>query len=73
RQGTWIISKEELEQLIREDENIAWLEKFELGGRALLNRNSDRLFRGTASEAIPPGSGKKDSALHHIKIPHIIL
>ncbi|MGX9727684.1 MAG: NACHT domain-containing protein [Candidatus Electronema sp. VV] len=45
RQGTWIISKEELEQLIREDENIAWLEKFELGGRSLLNRNSDRAFR----------------------------
>ncbi len=45
RQGTRIISEEELEQLVREDGNIAWLEKFELGGRSLLNRNSDRAFR----------------------------
>jgi hypothetical protein len=40
-----VISEEDLQQLIREDENIAWLEKFELGGRSLLNRNSDRAFR----------------------------
>ncbi|MCW5202776.1 SUMF1/EgtB/PvdO family nonheme iron enzyme [Desulfobulbus sp. US4] len=40
-----IISEEELRQLIEADENIAWLEKFELGGRSLLNRNSDRAFR----------------------------
>ncbi len=40
-----IISEESLQQLIRENENIAWLEKFELGGRSLLNRNSDRAFR----------------------------
>ncbi|MCI5158705.1 MAG: hypothetical protein D3906_09765, partial [Candidatus Electrothrix sp. AUS1_2] len=45
RQGTRIISEEELGQLIREDGNIGWLEKFELGGRSLLNRNSDRAFR----------------------------
>ncbi|MCI5211332.1 MAG: hypothetical protein D3910_21680, partial [Candidatus Electrothrix sp. ATG2] len=45
QQGTRTISKEELEQLIREERNIAWLEKFELGGRSLLNRNSDRAFR----------------------------
>ncbi|MCI5141876.1 MAG: formylglycine-generating enzyme family protein [Candidatus Electrothrix sp. ATG1] len=31
--------------MIRKDKNIAWLEKFELGGRSLLNRNSDRAFR----------------------------
>ncbi|MCI5181798.1 MAG: hypothetical protein D3921_04645 [Candidatus Electrothrix sp. AW1] len=40
-----IISEENLQQLIREDENIGWLEKFELGGRSLLNRNSERAFR----------------------------
>ncbi|MCI5126358.1 MAG: formylglycine-generating enzyme family protein [Candidatus Electrothrix sp. AR5] len=40
-----IISEESLQQLIQADENIAWLEKFELGGRSLLNRNSDRAFR----------------------------
>jgi formylglycine-generating enzyme required for sulfatase activity len=45
RQGTRVIAEEELEQLIREDANIAWLEQFELGGRSLLNRNSERAFR----------------------------
>ncbi len=45
RQGTRVIAEEELEQLISADANIAWLEKFELGGRSLLNRNSERAFR----------------------------
>ncbi|WP_339137354.1 MAG: hypothetical protein WGN25_04950 [Candidatus Electrothrix sp. GW3-4] len=45
RQGTQIISEEELQQLILADRNISWLKKFELGGRSLLNRNSDRAFR----------------------------
>ncbi|MCI5126560.1 MAG: formylglycine-generating enzyme family protein, partial [Candidatus Electrothrix sp. AR5] len=45
RQGSRVISEEALQQLIREEENIGWLEKFELGGRSLLNRNSDRAFR----------------------------
>ncbi len=45
RQGTWVIAEEELKQLISADANIAWLEQFELGGRSLLNRNSDRAFR----------------------------
>jgi len=45
RQGTRMISEKNLQQLIREEENIGWLEKFELGGRSLLNRNSDRAFR----------------------------
>ncbi|CAK8711446.1 hypothetical protein KKHLCK_00440 [Candidatus Electrothrix laxa] len=45
RQKTRVISEEALQQLIREDANIGWLEKFELGGRSLLNRNSDRAFR----------------------------
>ncbi|WPD22916.1 MAG: SUMF1/EgtB/PvdO family nonheme iron enzyme [Candidatus Electrothrix scaldis] len=40
-----IIAEEDLQLLIREDENIGWLEEFELGGRSLLNRNSDRAFR----------------------------
>ncbi|MCI5220385.1 MAG: formylglycine-generating enzyme family protein, partial [Candidatus Electrothrix sp. LOE2] len=40
-----IISEDSLHQLIQADENIAWLEQFELGGRSLLNRNSDRAFR----------------------------
>ncbi|XCN71344.1 MAG: formylglycine-generating enzyme family protein [Candidatus Electrothrix aestuarii] len=45
RLGTRIISEDALKALIGENENIAWLEKFELGGRSLLNRNSDRAFR----------------------------
>ncbi|WLE97466.1 MAG: SUMF1/EgtB/PvdO family nonheme iron enzyme [Candidatus Electrothrix communis] len=45
RLGTPFILEEELDQLVREDGNIAWLEKFELGGRSLLNRNSERAFR----------------------------
>ncbi|CAK8717555.1 MAG: Formylglycine-generating enzyme, required for sulfatase activity, contains SUMF1/FGE domain [Candidatus Electronema aureum] len=45
RQGTRVISEDELKQLISADANIAWLEQFELGGRSLLNRNSDRAFR----------------------------
>lgn len=45
RRGEQIISEEELQQLIRADQNIAWLEEFELGGRSLLNRNSERAFR----------------------------
>ncbi|WP_417913346.1 SUMF1/EgtB/PvdO family nonheme iron enzyme [Candidatus Electronema sp. TJ] len=45
RQETRVISEEELKQLIRADANIRWLEHFELGGRSLLNRNSDRAFR----------------------------
>jgi formylglycine-generating enzyme required for sulfatase activity len=45
RQGGRIITEKDLQRLIREDENIRWLEKFELGGRSLLNRNSDRAFR----------------------------
>ncbi|MCI5139050.1 MAG: formylglycine-generating enzyme family protein, partial [Candidatus Electrothrix sp. AR1] len=45
RQDSRVISEDALQQLIREDENIGWLEKFELGGRSLLNRNSDRAFR----------------------------
>jgi hypothetical protein len=45
RQGARVIAEEELEQPIHEDANIAWLEKFELGGRSLLNRNSERAFR----------------------------
>ncbi|MCI5121958.1 MAG: hypothetical protein D3908_12345 [Candidatus Electrothrix sp. AUS4] len=45
RQGTQIITEEKLQQLIFADKNISWLEKFELGGRSLLNRNSDRAFR----------------------------
>ncbi|WP_417913595.1 SUMF1/EgtB/PvdO family nonheme iron enzyme [Candidatus Electronema sp. JM] len=45
RQGTRVLSEDELKQLIRADANIAWLEQFELGGRSLLNRNSDRAFR----------------------------
>lgn len=40
-----IISEEDLQQLIRKDKNIGWLERFDLGGRSLLNRNSDRAFR----------------------------
>ncbi|MCI5157598.1 MAG: formylglycine-generating enzyme family protein [Candidatus Electrothrix sp. AUS1_2] len=40
-----IISEDALQRLIRENEHISWLEKFELGGRSLLNRNSDRGFR----------------------------
>jgi formylglycine-generating enzyme required for sulfatase activity len=45
RKGVRVIEEEALQQLVREDENIGWLEKFELGGRSLLNRNSDRAFR----------------------------
>ena len=45
RQETRLISEDALQQLIREDASIRWLEKFELGGRSLLNRNSDRAFR----------------------------
>ncbi|MCI5223862.1 MAG: formylglycine-generating enzyme family protein, partial [Candidatus Electrothrix sp. AR4] len=45
RQGERIIAEEDLQRLIREDANISWLEQFELGGRSLLNRNSDRAFR----------------------------
>ncbi|RWX51337.1 Formylglycine-generating enzyme, required for sulfatase activity, contains SUMF1/FGE domain, partial [Candidatus Electrothrix marina] len=45
RQGTRVIDEDALQQLIQEDANIGWLEKFELGGRSLLNRNSDRAFR----------------------------
>jgi formylglycine-generating enzyme required for sulfatase activity len=45
RRGERIISEEELQQLILADQNIAWLEEFELGGRSLLNRNSERDFR----------------------------
>ncbi len=45
RRGVRVIEEEALQQLVREDENIGWLEKFELGGRSLLNRNSERAFR----------------------------
>ncbi len=45
RQGVRVIEEKALQQLVREDENIGWLEKFELGGRSLLNRNSERAFR----------------------------
>ncbi len=45
RRGERIISEEELQHLVLADQNIAWLEKFELGGRSLLNRNSERAFR----------------------------
>jgi hypothetical protein len=45
RRGERIISEEELQQLILADQNIAWLEEFDLGGRSLLNRNSERAFR----------------------------
>ncbi|WP_446008617.1 NACHT domain-containing protein [Candidatus Electrothrix sp.] len=45
RQGVRIIGEDGLQQLVREDENIGWVEKFELGGRSLLNRNSERAFR----------------------------
>ncbi|MCI5145179.1 MAG: hypothetical protein D3923_06515 [Candidatus Electrothrix sp. AR3] len=45
RLGSREIDEDELQALIREDSNICWLEKFELGGRSLLNRNSDRAFR----------------------------
>ncbi|WP_339133158.1 MAG: SUMF1/EgtB/PvdO family nonheme iron enzyme [Candidatus Electrothrix sp. GW3-4] len=43
--STRIISEGDLQQLIQQDPTIAWLNKFELGGRSLLNRNSDRAFR----------------------------
>ncbi len=45
RHETRVISEEDLQELILADDNIAWLEKFELGGRSLLNRNSERAFR----------------------------
>ncbi|MGB5685211.1 MAG: SUMF1/EgtB/PvdO family nonheme iron enzyme, partial [Candidatus Electrothrix sp.] len=45
RQGSRVISEAALQQLVREDASIGWLEKFELGGRSLLNRNSDWAFR----------------------------
>jgi formylglycine-generating enzyme required for sulfatase activity len=45
RRGERIISEEELQQLILADQNVSWLEEFELGGRSLLNRNSERAFR----------------------------
>ncbi|MCI5128988.1 MAG: hypothetical protein D3907_10925 [Candidatus Electrothrix sp. AUS3] len=45
RREVRLISEDALLQLIREDANIGWLERFELGGRSLLNRNSDRAFR----------------------------
>jgi len=45
RTGERVITEAALQQLVREDDNIGWLEKFELGGRSLLNRNSDRAFR----------------------------
>ncbi|MGR0482793.1 MAG: formylglycine-generating enzyme family protein [Candidatus Electronema sp. V4] len=45
RQFTRVMAEDELKQLISADANIAWLEQFELGGRSLLNRNSDRAFR----------------------------
>ena len=45
RREDYLISEEELHDLIKKDKNIKWLLKFDLGGRSLLNRNSDRAFR----------------------------
>jgi hypothetical protein len=44
-QETQVISQKEFQQLILADQNIAWLEEFEIGGRSLLNRNSECAFR----------------------------
>ncbi len=45
RRGRRVIAERDLQELIHKDKNIRWLEQFELGGRSLLNRNSDRAFR----------------------------
>ena len=46
KQGTRELKESALQTLVRvADKNIAYLENFEVGGRALLNRNSDRDFR----------------------------
>ena len=45
RMGTRVITEDELEQLIQADRRIRWLKDFDVGGRSLLNRNSDQAFR----------------------------
>ncbi|MCP4698864.1 MAG: hypothetical protein GY862_18730, partial [Gammaproteobacteria bacterium] len=46
RKGTKTLEEDELQNLITaSDDNISYLKDFNMGGRSLLNRNSDRAYR----------------------------